>query len=320
MAGELLSICLPTYNRSPLLKNILETLAGQIQAASLSDVVIYVSDNCSTDATPDVAADFQKRPGVRFVYSRNQENIGLSKNLLKVMSLGKGRFIWTLGDDEILSPNAVPNIVKALRERDPGLMVMFDTRYQLPVPAPGIYADYREFARACVRLDNVHALAQHVLLSSNIYRAEFFDPDLAQANLDTWLPHMYGMLRPLLKHQLPVLVPDFPAISTRDDGRGAPADGVWADLDQCCATYLQWLREEMQMPELDPYAFGRTARRMMLANLFAHPVDYFKTNWRALFQPSAYRYLFTRIFGARKVDRYQRPASSRPEKLTITKS
>jgi glycosyltransferase involved in cell wall biosynthesis len=326
MAGELLSICIPTYNRAQLLKSLLETLDGQIQSAVPSDVVIYVSDNCSTDATPEVAAEFQKRPGGRFVYSRNSENIGLSRNLLKVLGLGKGRFIWTLGDDEVVSPDAVMNIVKDLGRHDPGLMIMFDTRYLLPVPKPGVYADYREFARACIRLNNVHALAQHVLLSSNIYRAEFFDADLAMANLDTWLPHMYGMLRPLLKHSLPVLIPDYQAISTRDDGRGAPADGIWADLDQCCTTYLQWLREEMQVPELDPFDFGRTARRMMWAKFRSDPVDYISQNWRAMFQPSAYRYLFTRFFGARKVDSHepkakplQHASSSAPEKLAATK-
>lgn len=300
MAEELLSICIPTCNRAALLRKMLVTLAGQIQAASLAEVVIYISDNSSTDSTPQVVEEFQKLPGLQVVYSRNASNIGLSRNLLKVMSLGRGRFIWTLGDDELVAPEALPKLVKLLRQHDPGFVVMFDTRYPWPIPAPGVYADYRAFALACIQRDNVHALAEHTLLSSNLYRAEYFDPEFGEKNIETWFPHMFGFLRPLLKHKMPVIIPDFAAISTREEERGTPTDGKWADIDNCWATYLTWLRDEMQMPELNPADALKVARRAMLANMRQDPVAYFKRYWRALFQPSAYRFVFTRLFGVKK--------------------
>jgi glycosyltransferase involved in cell wall biosynthesis len=300
MAQELLSICIPTYNRAHMLRQILDTLGAQCRVGNPDDVAIYISDNGSTDKTPHVVEEFQKQPGLRIVYSRNSTNVGISRNLLKVMAMGQGRFIWTLGDDELIEPNAIPNLLTTLRRYDPGFVLMFDTRYKLPLPKSGLYADYRAVARACIQLNNVHALAEHTLLSSNLYRAEFFDAEFGEENIDTWFPHMFGFLRPLLKKRMPVLIPDFPVISTREEGRGVPGDGQWANLDQCWATYLTWLREEMQLPELDPYAAGQTARRQMLANIRAHPVRYFHKNWRALFQPSAYRFLFTRFFGVRK--------------------
>jgi glycosyltransferase involved in cell wall biosynthesis len=124
MSQELLSICIPTYNRSRLLRQILEVLGAQIRAAGAENVVIYISDNASPDDTPQVVGEFQKQSGVRVVYSRNDSNIGLSKNLLKVMAMGQGRFVWPLGDDEIIVKDAVPNLVKVLRERDPGFVLM----------------------------------------------------------------------------------------------------------------------------------------------------------------------------------------------------
>lgn len=300
MSQELLSICIPTYNRSHLLRQILGVLGAQIRANNPGDVVIYISDNGSSDETPQVIEEFQRQTGPPVVYSRNATNVGISRNLLKVMAMGRGRFIWTLGDDELIAPDAITNLLTALRQYDPGFVLMFDTRYKLPLPKPGLYADYRAVAQACVQLDNVHALAEHTLLSSNLYRAEFFDAEFGEKNIDTWFPHMFGFLRPLLKKRMPVLIPNFPVISTRVEDRGVPSDGQWANLDQCWATYLTWLREEMQMPELNPHAAGQTARRLMLANIRAHPVRYFCKNWRALFQPSAYRFLFTRFFGVRK--------------------
>ena len=300
MSAELLSICIPTYNRSRLLGQILGVLGPQIRLAGAENVVIYISDNGSPDATPQVVEEFHKQSGVRVVYSRNSTNLGISKNLLKVMAMGRGRFVWTLGDDEVIADNAVPNLVNVLRQQDPGFVLMFDTRYPWPLPKPGLYSDYQEFARACIKLDNVHALAEQTLLSSNLYRSEFFDPKFGEENIDTWFPHMFGFLRPLLKNRLSVLIPDFPVISTREEERGVPSDGKWANLDECWVTYLTWLRDEMQMPELDPNAASRSARKAMLANMRAHPVQYFQKYWRALFQPSAYRFLYTRFFGVRK--------------------
>jgi len=300
MSQELLSICIPTYNRSRLLGIILNTLGGQIKTAQTDDVVVYISDNASPDNTRQLVEEFQKQSGVRVVYSRNQANIGLSKNLLKVMAMGKGRFVWTLGDDEIIVENSVANLVKVLRERDPGFVLMFDTRYPWPLPKPGLYGDYQAFARECIKLENAHALAEHTLLSSNIYRSEFFDAKFGEENIETWFPHMFGFLRPLLKNKMSVLIPDFPVISTREEERSVPSDGKWANLDECWKTYLSWLRDEMQMPELDPTSASRAARKAMIANMRSHPVQYFKKYWRALFQPSAYRFLWTRFFGVQK--------------------
>jgi len=301
MPQELLSISIPTYNRQRLLGLMLNTLAGQIKSANaLDDVVIYISENCSPDNTRQVVEEFQKTSGIRVVYSRNEKNLGISINLLKVMEMGKGKFVWPLGDDEIIADNSVGNLLKVLREKDPGFVLMYDTRYAWPLPKPGIYADYQTFARECIKLDNVHALAEHTLLSSNIYRSDHFDARFGEKYMDTWFPHMFGFLRPLLRDRLTVLIPDFPVVSTREEERSTPSDGKWANLDECWKTYLTWLRDEMQMPDLDPTAASRAARRAMLQNMRSHPVQYFKKYWRALFQPSAYRFLWTRFFGVKK--------------------
>lgn len=299
MSQELLSICIPTYNRSRLLRQMLAVLCGQIKAVPTDDVVIYISDNSSPDNTRQVVAEFEKQSGVRVVYSRNETNEGISKNLLKVMAMGKGRFVWPLGDDEIVAENAVSNLVKVLRERDPGFVLMYDTRYPWPLPKPGLYTDYQAVARECIRLDNTHALAEQTLLSSNLYRSEHFDAKFGEANIDTWFPHMFGFLRPLLKQRMSVLIPDFPVITTREEERSVPSDGKWANLDDCWKTYLTWLRDEMQMPELDPTSASRAARKAMLTNMRAHPIQYLQKYWRALFQPSAYRFLWTRFFGVK---------------------
>ena len=46
----LLSICIPTYNRSEQLRRALESLVGQ---EGFSEVEVVISDNCSTDGTEE---------------------------------------------------------------------------------------------------------------------------------------------------------------------------------------------------------------------------------------------------------------------------
>lgn len=300
MSSELLSICIPTYNRARILGPLLADIAGQLAGVRAGTVALYISDNASPDETPRVLENFRARSQLPLTVVRNPSNCGISRNLLNVIRMGKGRFIWTLGDDELLQPGALPKLVEALHRHDPGFVLMFDARDPSPLPAPGVYANYRSVVAAVLKLGSLPVVAEHTLLSCNLFRSQNFDWACAEQNLDTFFPHMYGMLRPLQQLGLPVLLPDFPVIATREKDRGTPADGVWANLDQCWMTYLSWLRQELQLPELDPQAPSRLARQAMLRNMRQHPLAYLRKNWRAAFQPSAYRFLFSRLWVVRK--------------------
>jgi abequosyltransferase len=50
-----LSICIPTYNRAGLLKDLLECLSVQLTTDISEKVEVVISDNCSTDRTKEVS-------------------------------------------------------------------------------------------------------------------------------------------------------------------------------------------------------------------------------------------------------------------------
>jgi glycosyltransferase involved in cell wall biosynthesis len=84
------------------------------QVADCADKVeLWVSDNASTDSTSDVV---EKAKGLGPIhYSRNETNLGLVSNLLKVTTeLARGEFVWLLGDDDLLRPKALSRVVAAL--------------------------------------------------------------------------------------------------------------------------------------------------------------------------------------------------------------
>jgi abequosyltransferase len=97
--APLLSICIPTFNRSTNLDRCLHSILTQLTDDIQDRVEVLVSDNASTDNTPDVVQRYLDRyPCLK--YSRNQVNIGADRNILHVMGLAQGTFIKMQGDDD----------------------------------------------------------------------------------------------------------------------------------------------------------------------------------------------------------------------------
>jgi abequosyltransferase len=88
----LLSVCIPTYNRSGFLRTTILSIVNQERFINTSDVEIIIADNCSTDDTGQVAIEFVQKYGDKIRYFRNEENIG-DGNFAKSLSHGNGLFL-----------------------------------------------------------------------------------------------------------------------------------------------------------------------------------------------------------------------------------
>lgn len=100
----LLSICIPTYNRAASLDHCLASIFSQLQHDSSVEVII--SDNASTDDTPQVIARYAARyPCLKSF--RNSTNIGGDRNICLVAHLAKGKFIKWQGDDDYFVENSI---------------------------------------------------------------------------------------------------------------------------------------------------------------------------------------------------------------------
>lgn len=110
-----LSICIPTYNRSACLRELL----ASIEAQDRPDIEVIVSDDASPDDSADVAEQFVGR--IRnLTVLRQPTNLGLDKNFLAVTSQAKGDYIWLMGDDDRLEPEGMDLVLAALK-RWPGV-------------------------------------------------------------------------------------------------------------------------------------------------------------------------------------------------------
>lgn len=99
-----LSICIPTYNRSQHLSNCLQSVISMRKPKGFQ-FEICISDNGSNDNTKKVVNNAKKK--IKINYNRNESNIGIARNFLKVVSMAKGEFTWLIGDDDLLLPNTL---------------------------------------------------------------------------------------------------------------------------------------------------------------------------------------------------------------------
>lgn len=102
-----LSVCIPTYNRAAFLRQNLERLASQAAA----DIEIVVSDNGSNDETVRTVSEFRAAfPTVSIRFFRNDENLGFDRNVIKLVPESRGEYVWLLGDDDFVYPEAIAKI------------------------------------------------------------------------------------------------------------------------------------------------------------------------------------------------------------------
>lgn len=98
----LVTVALPTYNRARYLDRFFSHHLETLEAQGI-DFEILVSDNASTDETPEIVARWA-RADRRIRPVRQSENIGAYGNFLYCYRQGRGQFTVWVGDDDLLIP------------------------------------------------------------------------------------------------------------------------------------------------------------------------------------------------------------------------
>jgi glycosyltransferase involved in cell wall biosynthesis len=168
MGTASLSIVIPTYNRSDMLRQTLESIGGQTFLPDNLEVV--VSDDCSQDDTKAVLDEYQCRWPFLKVFHQTQ-NLRHAKNWEFLLSQATGELVYLLCDDDAIAPDFLESYLTLFRN-DPNLDMVFgdielrgpqfDFQAPLPLPTPEGPSDGPLRCREQLR--------SHHMVMSTVYR------------------------------------------------------------------------------------------------------------------------------------------------------
>ncbi|BCU91631.1 putative glycosyltransferase [Yersinia pseudotuberculosis] len=114
MSNIKISFCIPTYNRSELLSELIESIVSQCK--NRNDIEICISDNASSDNTSEMIAKWKESTDTPIVYKVNKENIGPDRNYLAAVDLASGEYCWLFGSDDRLLSDAIIKMDEHINE------------------------------------------------------------------------------------------------------------------------------------------------------------------------------------------------------------
>lgn len=120
MKSPVLSICIPTNNRSSFLqKNLLAV--GQM---ATKDIEIIIGDDASTDNTSEIIEKFKKDyPSLKLTVKRFKNRVFFDRIVLAMVEAAKGEFCWLLGDDDLPKKGSIGRILGIIK-KNPNLALI----------------------------------------------------------------------------------------------------------------------------------------------------------------------------------------------------
>ena len=118
----LLTIIIPTYNRSSYISKLLINLEEQISGEE-DKVKVLILDNCSTDSTKSEVEKFINYTN-NFDYIRNESNIGPDNNFLKGYKNVFSNYFWFIGDDDLPRKGFIKLLINFLQNNSPSLIYL----------------------------------------------------------------------------------------------------------------------------------------------------------------------------------------------------
>jgi len=106
--NPLVTIGIPTYNRADKLHNVIERSLAQ----TYRNLEVIVSDNCSSDQTPELVRSITD-PRLR--YFRQETNIGPNNNFNYCLSQARGEYFLLFHDDDTIDEDFVEACIASLR-------------------------------------------------------------------------------------------------------------------------------------------------------------------------------------------------------------
>ncbi|MEC4817783.1 MAG: glycosyltransferase family 2 protein [Scytonema sp. PMC 1069.18] len=118
---SLVSVVIPTYNRSDYLRLAIESAINQ----TYKNIEIIISDDGSVDNTQELVESFQDS---RIRYRCNPKNLGIALNVIGAFQAARGKYVASLNDDDVWNEDFLEKLVPQL-DANPNLVLAFSDHY-----------------------------------------------------------------------------------------------------------------------------------------------------------------------------------------------
>ncbi len=156
----LVSICIPVYNGEKFIKETLDCAINQ----SYQNIEIIITDNCSTDSTPDIIKSINDS---RITYYKNESNIGAFANMNKVLGLANGKYVKLLCADDIIYKYCIKEQVSVFENPDFTNIVLVCSNKDV-INQDGKKVMTRKFPGKKGYLNGINALRKSIHYGTNI--------------------------------------------------------------------------------------------------------------------------------------------------------
>lgn len=109
-----ISFCIPTYNHGKFLPAALDSILAQVPDGLEFEIVIV--DGASTDDTPQVVAQYQRKTHA-IVYRRIPANRGVDPDIAEAVATARGDYCWLVSSDDVIPQGVVRAVLNALDTR-----------------------------------------------------------------------------------------------------------------------------------------------------------------------------------------------------------
>ena len=103
----LLSICIPTYNRVQNLDDCLNSIKISNSFNKKLDFEVCISDNGSIENPSLIIEKYKRFLKLNLI---EKKNLGFALNAIKTVSMAEGKYIWMIGNDDLLLPQTLKKL------------------------------------------------------------------------------------------------------------------------------------------------------------------------------------------------------------------
>lgn len=249
-----LSICIPTFNRSGYLYFTLKSIVEQDFFKNTNDIEIVISDNCSEDFTEKIAKIFADKFPDKIIYNKNETNIG-DLNFEKVLSLAHGEVLKLHNDNFLFLDGALENIADEIKKHRSDKPMFFFSNGNSRVGESKLCSDLNEFVEAASYLTTWIA-------AFSIWKQDFDKFDDFAKNIETYLTQTDVVLR-FCASGKKMLVFDNPIF----EGQGVLKKGGYNISKIFGRNYLSLLKPYLLTGKLDKKSYEKEKKVLLLNHI-----------------------------------------------------